>query len=157
MYVLISKNRKGTTRQDTDRPYGVSMTIQCSFRVNPAPFPYSYCSVLPSREYPAISLSPTAVCERLVYRRCRKRENGARVASMRLVALEVQVVSFIWIAASGPPLDCPVVPSGANLGLRWAPSTCENDGSHNVEMTSECKSNLELARIAFKTATHMRC
>lgn len=133
------------------------MTIQSGFRVNPAPFPHSYSSVLPSGEDPAISLGPPAVCKRLVYRGRREREDGTSMATMGLVALEIQIFSLIWIAASRPPLDGPVIPSSADLRLRWAPSTSEDDGAHDVEMTSECKAYLELATIASKTGTCVRC
>lgn len=78
------------------------------------------------------------------------------MASMGLVAFEVQIVSLIWVAASRPSLDCPVIPSSADLRLRWAASTGENDGSHDVKMASECKANLELARITSEAATRMR-
>ena len=72
MYTLISQYGSRSSRQDADRPHGVRVTVQGSFRVNPATFPDSYRSVLPSREDPAISLSPTAVGKRLVDGRCRK-------------------------------------------------------------------------------------
>ena len=79
------------------------------------------------------------------------------MASMGVIALEIQVVALVWIAAGRPPLDRPVVPRSADLRLRWAPSTGENDGSYDVEMTSEGKANLKLARIASEAATRMRC
>lgn len=77
------------------------------------------------------------------------------MASMGVVALEIQIVSLIWIAAGRPPLDCSIIPSSADLRLRRASSTGENDGSNDVEMTSECKANFELTRLASKAATRM--
>ena len=79
------------------------------------------------------------------------------MATMGLVALEVQIFSLVWITTSRPSLDRPVIPSSADLRLRRAPSTGENNRSHDVEMTPECKADLKLARIASKATTRMRC
>jgi hypothetical protein len=84
------------------------------------------------------------------------------VASVGKVAVDIQVVatgcgggSSKGTVAGGddPPFDDAIIASGTDLWLRGTPPTSEDDGSDDVEMTSEGKSDFKVGRVGM----HVTC